>query len=188
MLRFNAIVVSAMSKSGSSAIADELAKHYGWARFSAGDEFKRLVTTANNELDATLQIWQTAGRSTDLHENLNSQVLRKATGGNVVIDAKLGIFLTKDLPNVVRVWVDTDFEKRVELARLKTGEDPEQIKLKLSQRAQLETTEWTRMYPEFSQYSKQKELANIVVKNAGTLQEAVQTIIVELEKLSQEPA
>ncbi len=188
MLRFNTIVVSAMSKSGSSAIADELAKHYGWARFSAGDEFKRLATTANSELDATLQIWQTAGRSTDLHEHLNSRVLKKAAAGNVVIDAKLGIFLTKDMSNVVKVWVDADFEKRVELARLKTSEDPEQIKLKLSQRAQLETTEWSRMYPEFSQYSKQKDLANVVVKNAGTLQEAVQNIISELEKLNPGPA
>ncbi len=188
MLRFNAIVLSAMSKSGSSAIADELAKHYGWARFSAGDEFKKLAVTANSELDATLQIWQTAGRSTDLHEHLNSQVLQKATAGNVVIDAKLGIFLTKDLPNIARVWVDTDFEKRVELARLKTGEDPEQIKLKLSQRAQLETTEWTRMYPEFSQCAQQKGLADVVVKNAGTLQEAVKTILAELDRLSQAPA
>jgi cytidylate kinase len=173
MPQFNAIVLSAMSKSGSSAIADELAKHYGWARFSAGDEFKRLATTANSELDATLQIWQTAGRSADLHEQLNS---------------KLGIFLTKDLPNVVKVWVDADFEKRVELARLKTSEDPEQIKLKLSQRVQLETKEWARMYPEFSQYSKQKELANFVVRNAGTLQEVVKNIISELEKLNPGPA
>ncbi len=188
MLRFNAIVVSAMSKAGSSSIADELAKHYGWARFSAGDEFKKLATTTNSELDATLQIWQTAGRSVDLHERLNSQVLQKATAGNVVIDAKLGIFLTKDLPNVAKVWVDTDFEKRVELAKLKTGEDPEQIKLKLSQRAQLEMTEWTRMYPEFGQYNKQKEIANVIVKNSGTLQDAVQNIIAELDKLSQAPA
>ncbi|MBI4095258.1 MAG: hypothetical protein HY438_00190 [DPANN group archaeon] len=184
---FNAIVISAMPKAGASSVAAGLASHYGWAHYSAGDEFKKLSANPN-ELAAAVEVWQGKGKDKGLHDYLNDRVTSQASAGGIVIDAKLGIYLTRHLPNVITIWLKTEFNKRVELAIRKSGGDYDSVKQSLTARTQMELQEWAQMYPELGGYFEQEYRAHIVLENNGTLEDAVRNAIAQIGLVaSQQP-
>ncbi len=172
----NTIVISAMPKAGASSVAAGLAQHYGWSHYSAGDEFKKLSANPD-ELAAAVEVWQGKGKEKSLHDYLNERVISQASAGGIVIDAKLGIYLTRHLQNVITIWLKTDFNKRVELAIKKSGGDYDLVKQALVDRTQMEITEWAQMYPELGPYFEQEYRAHIILENNRTLEDAVRTAI-----------
>lgn len=185
-MAFNAIIISAMPKAGASSVAAGLAQHYGWAHYSAGDEFKKLSAN-QDELAAAVEVWQGKGKEKSLHDYLNERVISQASAGGIVIDAKLGIYLTRHLPNAVTIWLKTDFSKRVELAIKKSGGDYDSVKQTLVNRTQMELTEWAQMYPELGGYFEQEYRAHIVLENNGTLEDAVRNAIERIGLVASQP-
>ena len=180
-MAFNAVVISALPKAGASSVAFGIASYYGWVRYSAGDEFKRLSSNPN-ELNAAMEVWQGRGKDKSLHDYLNGRVISMAASGNVVIDAKLGVYLTRHLPNVVTIWLRTSFNKRIEFAVKKSGGNYESARQLLQERTQTELKEWEQMYPELGSYFEQEQRAHIVLNNDVALEETIKTAIGLLRK------
>ena len=131
------IVISGMPATGSSTTAKMLAKRLGLRHFSAGDFFKSHSKEEQETKKAISFLSTDEGSSPELHNALDERVADECAKGNVVIDSKLAIRLSKGHYDFA-VWIKAGFNVRASRVAGRDKIPHEQAKLELREKESME--------------------------------------------------
>jgi len=175
------IAISGPPGAGSTSIAREVAKKLKLKYFCIGKIQKKFGKT-KKEAAASLEVWKTElGKSEKFHKNvLDKTQIEKAKEGNIVISAKLSIFMLKNLADY-KIWLDTSLKVRARRTAMRDKIPVERALKEIIKREKIEREIWKKIYG--FDYFDQKYSADFVLDNSKlTLKQAVNKILEFIER------
>lgn len=170
------IVISGMPVTGSSTTARNLSKKLGLRSFSAGDFFKSHSLEKTETKKALSFLDTKEGSSTAFHNALDEKVSDECRKGDVVVDTKLGVRLSKGHYDY-SVWIKAGFNVRAARVAKRDSIPIEQAKAELREKESKERKLWKQIYG-FDYFSQEDE-ADLVVDNSNIGPDKVVEIIME---------
>jgi cytidylate kinase len=156
------IVISGMPGAGSSTTAKMLAKKLGLRHFSLGDASKEFGQGKETE-KAISYLKSGRGQSKSFHEKMDDYQREIAKKGDVVIDAKIGIFELKGLLDF-SVWIKCPLQIRAERVAERDNVSLEKAMETVRAKEELERKTWKKIYG-FDYFDQEKE-ADLVLDSA----------------------
>jgi len=154
------IAICGLPGSGSSTIGRKLAKELKLDYFSVGKFFKE-HSNFRKETEKSLDVWSTEkGKSKEFHKKIDRIQIEKAKKGNIVIDAKLSVFILNNIADF-KIWINCSFDERARRVSKRDRISLNNVKEKLEAREEIEKKEWERIYE--IDKNAQKEMADFVI-------------------------
>ncbi len=168
------IVVSGPPGAGSSTISMLLAKKLKLRYLSPGKTYKSFLN--EKEAEAALDFWKTKfGSSEKLHHNLDTDQIKEAKKGNIVICGKLSIHFLKDLSNC-KVWLDVPLKIRAQRTAKRDRISVKTAQKQILERQNLERKKWKEIYG-FDYFSQKKQADLVINAEKMKVEETVHRII-----------
>ncbi|GAB4316596.1 MAG: AAA family ATPase [Promethearchaeota archaeon] len=138
------VAISGYHGSGKSTTARLVAQALGFSYHSTGKIFRQMAQERDMSL---VEFNQFAGTHPEVDRQLDDRVVDLARGGNCVLEGQLVSFLTKDLPDGLRVFLWCPEEVRVERMRERDSEsDVCSILEETKKRAESERKRFIELY------------------------------------------
>ena len=170
------IVISGQPGCGSSTVAKLLAKKLKLRHFSVGDYNKRHIKNAK-ETEKSIMMWKTKkGSSKKFHIDSDELARRHAKKGNIVIDGKLQVRLSKGLYDL-GVWLKAPKSVRSKRYAKRDKISFSGAKKRLNEKESLERKNWLRIYG-FDYFAQEKE-ADMVIDTARKKPEEIVGLIIK---------
>lgn len=178
------ISISGLPCCGSTTIGKMLAEKLKIDFFSVGAYYKSHGKGANETEKAIDFLGSKEGTSKPLNKSVDDMQIELAKKGNIVIDAKAGIYFLKEIADL-KVWLHAPFEIRMKRVAKREGCDLEKAKKLLEDKEKLEKELFQKVYN--FDYLTQKEQADIIIDvSTLPLEDVVEMIVKRLkEKNSQ---
>lgn len=143
MAEYNVIAISGLPGSGKDTQIKIIQPIYGWDVYSIGNNWRaehKLYEEINPDQKMKFsKYWET---KTDFVDNILVNVIakRRIKFGNLIVDSRYSVY-TKDLPNVYRIFIFAELEKRALWAKkgnFYSGKSVDEIKKELQYREDTE--------------------------------------------------
>ena len=172
------IAICGQPTAGSSTVAKLLAKKMKLSHFSAGDFYKKqaqLFIKQKATQSTADFLRHKIGGSVEFHEKLDSEQVRVAKKGNVVVEAKLAVHMLKGIADF-SVWLKckkTERAKRV--AQRENLTKTESMKV-LDEREAVERETFQRIY-KFDTFDQEREASLVIDTTRKKPEQIVDEII-----------
>lgn len=169
------VVIASPPGVGGTSVAKGVAKKLKLKFFSVGLLYKKL-SKEKTESKAAFELWRTKfGSSEKLHKHMDNLQIEIAKKGNVVIESTLGIHFLKDLSKY-KIWLDVPLKVRAERTAKRDKIPVENALKEISQREEIEKSEWKRMYG-FDYFDQKYEADFVLDSSKLTVSQTVKKIL-----------
>ncbi|MBS3053517.1 MAG: cytidylate kinase family protein [Candidatus Aenigmarchaeota archaeon] len=178
------IVISGQPGCGSSTTAKLLAKKLKLKHFSVGDYNKSQAGASAKETDKSIIVWKKKkinGKGLqEFHEDSDELARDYAKKGDIVIDGKLAVRMTKGLYDL-GVWLKAPKAVRAERYARRDKISLKDAMKKLREKEALERKNWLRIYG-FDYFMQEREAGLVINTWKKTPEEIAKAIIKRLKE------
>lgn len=174
-MKYKNIVVSGLIGSGTSTLANNLARELGWEHYSTGDFFRQY------HLENNIPLWNASAIPEELDRKIDNYILEQLKNKeNLVIDSHYGGWFSRELTDVFKILLTCSQEeiiKRVTNRKHTHSETKEDI---LERMRQLDK-KFRKLYAE-EDYLTEKNYSLKIDTTNSTPTETLSKVIDTLEK------
>jgi predicted cytidylate kinase len=179
------VAISGQPGCGSTTTGQLLAKRLGVSFFSLGKWNKEQLKIfegrrTKSETQDSIEMWKNRkGQSTDFHNNADNMQKQIAAKGNVVIDAKLGIHMLKDIADF-SVWLKSGFSVRAARVAGRDKTEKKTAEKMVREKERLERENFVRIYG-FDYFDQEKEADIVIDVGDKTPKQIVELILKKMK-------
>ncbi|MEM0481005.1 MAG: cytidylate kinase family protein [Candidatus Aenigmatarchaeota archaeon] len=156
------VVVSGPPLSGSSTVGRIIASFLDFDFFSLG-EFYRKRSKGNIPIYQAMEITKKKSFY-KIMKRIDYQVSKKCKKGGMVLDAKAGVYLTRNSKNIFKIYLVSDFKERVKRGSKKDKIPMNIFRKELKKQERLERELFKKLYG-INYRIYQRRIANFVCRN-----------------------